>query len=200
MYSRAEGIDAIDEYSRRLVEALSDRGVAAHYVDDGLSSARRQVADPRWILIQYNPFAYGRRGVAPGLVAQALRFRRRTGAPLAISVHESWVTPSDRGRARWRSVLMGAYQRVQLAALLRGADIVMAATQGLVRKLGHDAIHVPVGTNVPPLAVTREEARRRLGLGDELVVALFGTGHPAARSNTRPPPSTCSLIPGRPAA
>ena len=49
MYSRAEGIDAIDEYSRRLVGALSERGVAAQYVDDGLSSARRQVADPPWI-------------------------------------------------------------------------------------------------------------------------------------------------------
>ena len=179
MYRKTEGIDAIDEYSRRLVNALCDRGVTARYVAEGLASARRQVPDPRWILIQYNPFAYGRWGVAPGLVAEALMFRRRTGARLAISVHESWVNPRDRGRAPWRSLLMGAYQRVQLAALLGLADVVFAATQSLVRKLGHDAIHVPVGTNVTPLPVDRQDARSRLGIGDELVVALFGTGHPS---------------------
>jgi glycosyltransferase involved in cell wall biosynthesis len=179
VYHKTEGIDAIDEYSRRLVGALCDRGVLARYVGDGLSSARRQVPDPRWILIQYNPFAYGRWGVAPGLVAEALMFRRRTGARLAISVHESWVKPGDRGRASWRSLLMGGYQRVQLASLLSVADVVMAATQALVRDLGHDAIHVPVGTNITPLAVNRHDARGRLGIGDEFVVALFGTAHPS---------------------
>jgi glycosyltransferase involved in cell wall biosynthesis len=171
-------MDAIDEYSRRLVYALCDTGVPARYVADGLSSARLQVADPRWILVQYNPFAYGHWGVAPGLIREAFMFRRRTGVPLAVSVHEAWVDTDDRGRARWRSALMGAYQHAQLASLMRVADVVMAATQVLVRKVGHDAIYVPVGSNITPLAITRDDAREQLDLGDELVVSLFGGDRP----------------------
>jgi glycosyltransferase involved in cell wall biosynthesis len=171
-------MDAIDQYSRRLVNALSDNGVPARYVADGLSSARLQVEDPRWILLQYNPFAYGHWGIAPGLIQEAFAFRRRTGGLLAVSVHEAWVDADDRGRARWRSALMGAYQHAQLASLMRVADVVMAATQALVRKVGHDAIHVPVGSNITPQAITRDGARHRLGLDDELVVSLFGRDRP----------------------
>jgi glycosyltransferase involved in cell wall biosynthesis len=171
-------MDAIDEYSRRLVNALCDNGVTARYVADGLSSARLQVEDPRWILLQYNPFAYGHWGIAPRLIQEAFAFRRRTGVLLAVSVHEAWVDTDDHGRARWRSALMGAYQQAQLASLMRVADVVMAATQPLARKVGHDAIHVPVGSNITPATVTREDARDRLGLGDELVVSLFGGDRP----------------------
>ena len=179
VYRRSTDVDAIDEYSRRLVNALCDSGVPTRYIADGLSSARVQVADPRWILLQYNPFSYGPWGVAPGLIREAFSFRRRTGVPLAVSVHEAWVDKHDRGRERWRSALMGAYQHAQLASLLRVADVVIAATQALVRKLRHDAIHVPVGSNVTPLAITRNSARQRLDLHDEVVVTLFGRAHPS---------------------
>jgi len=179
VYRRCAGVDAIDEYSCRLVSALCERGVLTQYVGDGLGSARRQVADPSWILLQYNPFAYGRWGFAPTLIAQALRFRRETGALLAVSVHEGWVHSRDRGRAPWRSAVMGAYQRAQLAALVTAADVVMATTEALVRKLWCAAIHVPVGSNVTPVAAGREAARARIGVHEEIVVALFGTGHPS---------------------
>ncbi len=180
VYRKSVRADAIDEYSRRLVDALCESGVATRYVADGLASARALVADPRWILLQYNPFAYGRWGVAPGLLAEAISFRRRTGAPLAVSVHEAWVGPGDRGRASWRSALMGSYQHAQLAALLRVADVVLAATEALVRKVGHDAVHVPVASNITPVEITGADARGRLRLsGDAIVVCLFGTGHPS---------------------
>lgn len=179
VYRRYAGIDAIDEYSRRLVGALGDRGVRTQYVDDGLASARRQVADPSWILLQYNPFAYGHWGVAPTLISQALRYRRETGALLAISVHEGWVHFRDRGRPPWRSAVMGAYQRAQLAALASAADVVMATTEALARKLKRGAIHVPVGSNVTPVAAGDEDARQRIGVRSQLVISLFGTGHPS---------------------
>jgi glycosyltransferase involved in cell wall biosynthesis len=179
VYRKAARVDAIDEYSRRLVNALCDSGVPTRYVADGLSAARRQVADPRWLLIQYNPFSYGPWGVAPGLIREVFAFRRRTDVPVAVSVHEAWVDTDDRGRARWRSSLMGTYQHAQLVSLLRLADVVIAATQALVHKIGHRATHVPVGSNVPPLPITRDDARQRLDLGDEIVVSLFGGGHPS---------------------
>lgn len=179
VYRKVEGVDAIDEYSRRLVDALQARGVAVRYVADGMPPTRRRTADPAWLLVQYNPFSYGRWGVAPGLVGEVLAFRRRTGVRVAVSVHEAWAEAGERGRARWRSAVMGTYQRAQLALLLRAADVVMAATQALVRKVGHGAIHIPVGSNVPPLVIGRLDARQRLDLRDELVVALFGGGHPS---------------------
>lgn len=179
MYRRCAGVDAIDEYSRRLVAALCERGVLAQYVGDGLGAARREVAVPSWILLQYNPFAYGRWGFAPSLISQALRFRRETGAPLALCVHEGWVHFRDRGRAPWRSAVMGAYQHAQLAALASAADVVIATTEALVHTLRRGAIHVPVGSNVTPVAAGHDAARARIGVHDELVVALFGTGHPS---------------------
>ena len=179
VYRKVDGVDAIDEYSKRLVDALREHGIATRYVADGLPSARRQVTDPRWLLLQYNPFSYGRWGVAPGLIQEVLTFRRRTGVPVAVSVHEAWVDPGERGRAPWRSALMGTYQHAQLASLLRLADVVMAATQALARKVGHHALHVPVGSNVAPRAISRGDARQLLGLRDEFVVALFGGGHPS---------------------
>ena len=179
MYRKVDGVDAIDEYSRRLVEALCNHGVPTRYVAHGLPSAHRRIAHPRWLLLQYNPFSYGRWGIAPGLIREVLAFRRRTGVPIAVSVHEAWVDSSDRGRPPWRSSLMGAYQHAQLAVLLRLADVVMAATEGLARKVGHRAIHVPVGSNVSPLPISQSDARLSLGFEDELIVTLFGRGHPS---------------------
>jgi len=180
VYRREARVDAIDEYSRRLVNALCSSGVSARYIADGLSSALRQVSDYGSILLQYNPFSYGHWGVAPGLVRDAIGLRRQAGVSLAVSVHEAWVDTDDPARARWRSMLMGTYQRIQLVALLEMADVVIVATQPLARKLGRpNAIHVPVGSNITPVPITREDARGRLGVCDELVVSLFGTSHPS---------------------
>lgn len=179
IYRTSGGVDAIDEHSRRLVAALCEAGVPACYEADGLSVAQVRSLDPDWILLQYNPFAYGHWGFAPGLIPNAIALRRQTGAPLAVFVHEAWVDTLDRARARWRSALLGSYQRVQLKSLLRVADVVIGATQGLARKLGNGAVHVPVASNVTPVSMAPREARARLGVGDELVVALFGTGHPS---------------------
>jgi len=182
VYRRAAEVDAIDEYSRRLVGALCESGIATRYVSDGLSSARRQFAHPRWLLLQYNPFSWGHWGIAPGLLKEAIAVRRQRGVPLAVFVHEAWVEATDPARSRWRSTIMGTYQRAQLAILLTNADIVMAATEAVARKIGRDAVHVPAGTNVTPLPLTRKDARQRLGLGDEIVICLFGRDRPSRAS------------------
>jgi glycosyltransferase involved in cell wall biosynthesis len=74
---------------------------------------------------------------------------------------------------------MSAYQRVQLQSLLQVADRIIVTTEAYGRAICRPAIHVPVGSNITPLGLTRERARERLRLGDELVVTLFGTGHPS---------------------
>jgi glycosyltransferase involved in cell wall biosynthesis len=174
VYRANGGVDAIDQYARRLVRAMCEQGREARYVADGLPAARRRAAGAPWVLVQYNPFRYGRAGFAPRMLGQAAALRRAAGAPFAVMVHEAWIDMHDA-----RSTAIGAYQRVQLKALLRLADVVLTSTQALAEQLGRRCAHVPVGSNIAPVAVTREQARARLGIGDGLVVALFGRSNPS---------------------
>src|SRR5262249_44926674 len=82
-YRAAAGVDAIDEYSRRLRRELNALGVASSYQPGGLVRAREHAHGRPWTLLQYNPFAYGRSGVAPRVVPDAFALRRRTDGPLA---------------------------------------------------------------------------------------------------------------------
>jgi len=199
VYQNTGGVDAIDEYSRRLVDALVANGTTVEYVADGLSAARQRDAEPAWVLLQYNPFSYGRWGVAPALLRDAAAVRRRWSATFAVCVHEPWTHVHD-----WRSALMAACQRGQLPVLLTLADVVLGVTERTARRLGRDAIHVPVGSNVTPAEMTTRAARERIGVTGKLVVALFGTGHPsraidhaqgaiAALANRRGADSICVL-------
>lgn len=166
-------MDAIDEHSLRLVHALVESGHPARYVAGDLSAVRRAGTRPTWILLQYMPFSYGRWGVAPVLVRDAIAVKRTTGAMLGVMIHEAWVPMND-----WRTRLIGAYQRVQLRSLLLVADAIIVTTESLGRNFGGRAVHLAVGSNITPNAMTRVTARSKLGIGDELVVALFGTGSP----------------------
>ena len=166
-------MDAIDEHSRRLVHALVESGHPARYVAGDLSAVRRATTRPAWILLQYMPFSYGRWGVAPGLIRDAIALRRATGATFGVMVHEAWIAMDD-----FRTRLIGAYQRAQLRSLLLVADVVLVVTESFVETLGGRGVHVPVGSNITPAAISPDAARSALGIHDELVVTLFGTGHP----------------------
>ena len=173
VYRKTHGVDAIDEYSRRLVDALGRAGYAATYTPDGLPAAGSAGDGPAWILLQYMPFSYGRWGFAPHLVHDAFRLKRASGAMLCVMVHEAWVAMDT-----WRTCVMGVYQRLQLRSLLLLADVIIVSTGYLRVALGRRAVHLPVGSTISPSALSRAEARYQLGLGDELVVTLFGTGNP----------------------
>lgn len=173
VYRYGGGTDAIAEYSHHLVDALCGLGVPASYTSEGLQPAKDARAKPAWVLLQYNPLSYGRWGFAPRLIDRAIAIRRQTGVPFVVLVHEPWVDVLD-----WRSALMSGYHRAQLWSLLAVADRVIATTERIANLLGKHAVHLAVGANVMPTAATAAEARMRLGLGDALVVSLFGRGHP----------------------
>ena len=135
---------------------------------------------PDWIVLQYNPFSYGRWGFNPHLprVVRALK-RRHPKIGLALMVHEvapPWLNA--------RLALMTSWQLAQLWMLGRTADLVFAAIESWVlpfqRWFGKTPVwHLPVGSNMPYRPVSRAEARHRLGLGDHtFVVGVFGTAHP----------------------
>jgi glycosyltransferase involved in cell wall biosynthesis len=176
VYRKGPGIDAIDEYSRRLVDALNDAdtsGISARYVPDGARAALAG-ARPAWILLQYNPFAYGRSGFAPGLLRDVRELRLRLRVPFVVMVHEAWVDMTDA-----KSSVIGLWQRLQLRALLRYVDGIITSTHALAKEIGGGAVHVPVGSNITPIAISHDAARERLALSDRLVVTLFGRGNPS---------------------
>ncbi len=167
-------INAIDEYSRRLVDALCEIGTPARYVPDGVHSLPVPGGRVPWVLLQYNPLSYGRWGFAPMLTPRVIRLRRRTGCRLVLSVHEPWV-----GIYGWRSALMNGYQRLQLRSLLATPDAIITVTESLAETLGRGSVPIPVGANITPATADPTAARKRFGLRDRFVVALFGRGHPS---------------------
>jgi glycosyltransferase involved in cell wall biosynthesis len=172
---RADEIDAIRDHGVALAAALGDiEGVSATLV----SPSRLDEAAGAHVVVQYNPFSYGRWGFAPGLVAQLAR-RRRGFASLAVMVHEPYVPVADA-----RSLAMGGWQRAQLVALLALADRAFTSTDGFrtrLRRITRTPIAtLPVGSNLPDRRADRSRVRSELGVAeDDVVIALFGTGHPS---------------------
>jgi glycosyltransferase involved in cell wall biosynthesis len=174
VYRDRGGIDAIDEYSRRLVNALGEIGAPARYRPDGVHALARTDRRTPWVLLQYNPQSFGRWGFAPMLICSAMALRSRTGARFVLSVHEPWVDSYD-----WRSTLMSGYQHIQLRPLLATADAIITMTESLARTLGRGAVPIPVGSNITPVMTDAVAARERLHLEDRFVVSLFGRAHPS---------------------
>jgi glycosyltransferase involved in cell wall biosynthesis len=167
-------IDAIDQYSRRLVAELQQAGIAARYEPGGLAAVLANRAPPPWVVLQYNPFRFGRWGFAPALIRDALALTRGAGVPMAIMVHEAWVPMTG-----WRTTVMGLWQRAQLRGLARITDRVMASTDAVASRLGHGAQAAPVAATITPGPASRAAARDRLGLNRPLTIALFGRAHPS---------------------
>lgn len=139
---------------------------------------------PDWLLLQYNPFSYGRWGFNPFL-PQAMRAikRRSPHTRLAVMVHEPFVPFLS--SENWKFAIMTVWQRWQLWALGRTADVMFFSIELWAQKFGRwfrgkPVRHLPVGSNVPRVAITRDEARRRLGIAEGTsVLGVFGTAHPA---------------------
>jgi glycosyltransferase involved in cell wall biosynthesis len=149
----------------------------------GLSTAERTptLGDYDAVVLQYNPFLYGRWGVAPWLPVLLGRARMAHTRPVtAVIVHEPFVPMTDA-----KSVLMGAWQRAQLRALALSANVVLCSTEAWVSLLDgwrprRRVSHLPVPSNLPDMRACRADARRAIGAGDgDLVLATFGTDHPS---------------------
>ncbi len=190
--------DAIGQYTRHLGSALAGQGASvtiftagAAWFEDGplqvrgvfdlgkphpfraLPSAMAE-AGAEWLVLQYNPFSYGRRGYAPGL-APAL-----AGLRVALMAHETYVP-------FWppQCALMRLWQVPQFTRLCRLARRVFVSTgrwsPAVARTPGApEPILLPVGSNIPLCPIGREEARQRLGLApDAWVAGIFGNRHPS---------------------
>ena len=176
LYRDTEGrIDGIGDYCERLVSALRAAGADAHAVT---WRSRGIDVSEGTVILQYNPFAFGRWGFAPRLPFEMASLRRRRPyVRQVVMVHEPFVAIDS-----VRSLVMGIWQRFQLRAVLSSVDGVMVSTSswaGLLPAHCHP-IAAPVGSNLPDRRERRDVTRRALGVDSEtLVLATFGTDHPS---------------------
>lgn len=176
--------DGVADYVRHLTAALADRGVDVVRIGVGglLETARRiRAARPHVVHVQFAPSAFGfspRPGLLPDLI--------RGTAPLVTTLHEYgwWSTPAWMPERVWR---MCERRRLLDRETWRLAPASVAAVvtnaghaDTLSRRLGMDAIRVPLAPNVPDCGpVERETVRDRLGVPRSAQVAtFFGFVHP----------------------
>ena len=133
---------------------------------------------PDWLIVQYNPFSYGRWGYNPYLPAAVNLLRRRTGIRVALMIHEAFVSPSS-----WKNAILTTWQRWQWWSLCHASSVVFTSVEEFGRTVRtvfprKRVVHLPVGSNVPVCPIGAAQARFRLGIGpNETVLGLFGTNH-----------------------
>lgn len=183
--AHTRAVDGIRDYATQLVDQLGRDGDDAMLVRPhrrctlGLSLIRALPRRGEMVLIvQYNPFAWGRWGIAPSLpLALALVRLRRSRVRVMMAVHEAYVPVKD-----LRSLLMSAWQRAQLRILLALSHGAVAMTEQLAHDLSRGwpsrcVKHVPVGSNLPDERAARHAARVAGGYEERLVIATFTSGH-----------------------
>jgi hypothetical protein len=172
-----EEVNAIHDASACLVEALERRGHVALLVDWCPGAVRSAASSADVLAVPYNPFLYGRWGFAPSLVRDLAGIRFRRARPcLVLVVHETFVQIRSP-----KSLVMGAWQRLQLGALLMLADRSFASIESWAAMLSRvrRTSHLPSGSAVPDARAERDSIRAELGVSDRLVVATLSTGHPS---------------------
>lgn len=177
--------DAIADYSERLAAELKSNGVDAEvHRPKGWFRTLRAVPSAgrrdshRTVIVQYNPFSWGRWGFAPGLLLgiaiTRLVFR---ATRVVIMVHEPYVP-----REGVRGWLMGSWQRAQLRVALKLSHTRLASTEQFARELSRfwprlPVTTLPVGSSLPDERRERDAERARRQIGDHIVIATLSSGH-----------------------
>lgn len=195
-------LDGIGDYTSQLSQALAKTcsvGIytaAQHYTPisgvsiipsfsvgsmKGVLSLSDRVCEdePDCIVLQYNPFSYGKRGFCPYLPRTLKEIKSKKPAiRIALMVHEPFVPVES-----WQNAIMTSWQRWQLWATARQADVLYFSIEPWVNRFASwfpdkPVRHLPVGSNIPLISVDRASVRQQLGIApDELVLGVFGTMH-----------------------
>jgi hypothetical protein len=146
-----------------------------------------------WLIVRYNPFSFGPCGFNPWLIPALVRARRSTR--LAVMFHETCVPLHP-----LKFTAMFLWQYPQLVALCFAANRVFVPTERWTRELRRCnpkivPHHLPVGSNLPFCALTKEEARARLHLpSDAVLLGIFGQRTRARCSSGSAQPPVLSII------
>ena len=181
---RGHGIDGIRDYSRELNDALADNEADASLLLVRGKRLPSKLAQSDAVVLQYNPFAYGRWGYAPWLARGLRKLKRAPQRPIiAIMVHEPFMPFSG-----VRAGLMGMWQRLQLRSIRRASDVTFVSIEAWADKISHrrpkqPTYHVPVGSALPDMRHEGVATRAELGIDERtIVLTTFATGHPSHMS------------------
>jgi hypothetical protein len=144
-----------------------------------------QTDAPDWLLLQYNPFSYGRWGLAPylPLVVRSIK-RHLPRIKIALMVHEPFVPIES-----WKFAIMTTWQRWQLWMLGRSADVVLFSIGPWANRFrswwpNKPVLHLPVSSNIPRLSISRTDACKGNDIREStMVIGVFGTAHPSRMLN-----------------
>jgi glycosyltransferase involved in cell wall biosynthesis len=179
---RPPGTDAIRDTTDKLVAALGTDAALYQWSPSAIRPADGEsppLARLDHVVLQYNPFSFGRGGVAPTLLRDLGRLKA-AGPKLTVVVHEPFVPMDDR-----RTTVMGLAQRAQLRSIVALADAVLVSTTAWIPLIGRQGRRrlvgdLPSGSTLPDARPTRERSRRHLGCGPvTFAIALYGTDHPS---------------------
>lgn len=157
------------------------RGLNQHSLAPAVDAMIEDPAD--WLIVQYNPFSYGKYGWAAEVVREIKRLR--THCPslrIAVMAHESFVDVAD-FRQNASFAIMTLWQRLHFRRLGRLADAVFLSTEPRAKRFASwfpnaQVHHLPVGSNIPLRPVSEHQARAAFDLPqDAFIVGLFGTAH-----------------------
>lgn len=133
---------------------------------------------PDWLILQYNPFSYGKWGLNPYVPKLVSRVKRQSPTTrVAVMVHEMFLVFAFE---RWQTTIMTTWQRLQFWQLGRQADIMFFSSMSYIDLVSSwfpstPLRHLPVGCNIDAVDLTAAEARRQLGIADdEFVLGFFG--------------------------
>jgi glycosyltransferase involved in cell wall biosynthesis len=163
------GVDIVQSFDIAPRRAIAD-----------LESAMKQ-SPADWIILQYNPFCFGKRGINPFLAGTIRRIKQNSpNMKLAVMVHEMWMHTST-----LKYAILSMIQRRQFAAVTSQADLTLFSTgpwadNYQLRYPDRKCVHMPVGSNLPYVKADREAIRRELGFADNtIVLGSFGGNHPS---------------------
>jgi glycosyltransferase involved in cell wall biosynthesis len=131
------------------------------------------------LVVQYNPFCWGRRGWAPEFVRLLERVKKNhPELKLAVMFHETYMM--NPGLRSW---VMRLYQRHQFERLVECADISFFSTKTWSDEHrpffpGKRLVDLPVGSNLPKSSLQYQAARALHACQkDEFVCGVFGGSH-----------------------
>lgn len=125
-------------------------------------------ADPTLLSLQYVPWSFGPRGVAPALGRRLAA--AAPGRPWHVMFHETWM--SHRGAVRhW---VLAEAQRHSILMTLRAlgprlVNVSVAANQQRLARQGWDSSILPIFGSIPPVVIPDPSPR-----GDRCRVVFFG--------------------------
>ncbi len=183
-----DGIAASEEEAHPRSSGISVRRILTRWGWRDMALLAREIAraSPDWVLVQYVPHAYGRRGVNVVFPIALLR-ERLAGRRLLLLVHELYVDFPD---ARFsltflKHTALAVVQRTMFWLAASAARALAVSIEPWTTSLRHirllrrvPVFHLPSPSNIEPVPTDRKGVRQQLGIREtEIVLVFFGMLH-----------------------